>query len=101
MPTVLPHRLHGMLRGAGMTRVQSLCKYCFPPGKMQRTYDYSLKIRLLRLVIPCQRVRCDSCGREAWALSLGWTDLRNGEVPPGLLVIFCVLALMVALYIAH
>ena len=68
---------------------------------MQRTYDYTLKIRLLRLFVPCQRVRCDSCGHEAWALSMGWTDLRNGEVPPGLLVFFCIIALVFAIYIAR
>jgi len=93
--------LHRVLGGARMTRVQSYCRHCVPPGRMQRTYDYNLKIRLLRLVIPCQRVRCDSCGHEAWALSFGWTDLRNGEVPPGVLVLFCIIALIIAVYIAR
>ncbi len=68
---------------------------------MQRTFDYNLRIRLIRLFLPLQRVRCDSCGHESWALSFGWTDLRNGEVPPGLLVVFCIIALVLAVYIAR
>ncbi len=93
--------LRRVLGGARMIRVQSYCRHCVPPGRMQRTYDYNLKIRFLRLFLPCQRVRCDSCGHEGWALSFGWTDLQNGEVPPGLLVVFCVLALILALHLAR
>lgn len=83
-----------------MTRVQGLCKYCHPPGRLLKTYDHSLRVRFIQLVLPRQRVRCDSCGREGWAWSFGWTDLRNGELPPGVLLLFSVVALLIALFIA-
>jgi hypothetical protein len=63
---------------------------------MYRTYDSSLRTRLLRLILPYERVRCDKCGHEAWALGGFWNDLRSGELPPGILIVFSIIALIFA-----
>ena len=85
----------------GMTKLKGYCDSCAPQGRMQRTYDYTLKVRLLRLFVPCQRVRCDSCGKEAWAWDAAWADVRQGEIPPAMLVVLCIIALCLAFYIAR
>ncbi len=90
-----------ILQGKAMTRVEGFCKRCVPAGRMHRTYDYNLKIRLVRLLVPVHRVRCDKCGQEGWAWKGGWTELRQGEMPPGILVAISIVTLLIAFYLAR
>jgi hypothetical protein len=84
-----------------MTHVEGFCDHCVPAGRMHRVYDYSLRVRFVRLLLPVHRVRCDKCGLEAWAWQGGWADLKQGEMPPGILVAISIVTLLIAVYLAR
>lgn len=84
-----------------MTKDGKVCKRCKAARTMHVLYKYDMRVRLIRLFIPYQRIRCDSCGQEAWAWRGSLVGEKAGDFPPGLLLALCITAIVVALCIAR
>ena len=84
------------VKGEEMTRIGDSCEFCASTGTMRKLQRNDFRTRLLRLIIPCEQVRCDMCGRKAWVSEGTWFRGRPAGIPPVLFLALCIVLLIVA-----
>ncbi len=82
-------------------RLTDKCPRCASADSYDWIPSSDLKLRIVRLFTPFDRVRCHYCGSEAWVWRNSWSSRQSGEIPPGLFLVLGLFALLLALYLVR